>query len=112
MSDRFSFTVRPDDELDLCAACGSHLVHPVRWRRLAEPIWELVLRCPDCEQVTTERAPDGVVRRFDASLREARALIEAHVDEIERIEREHAIVAFARALEAGAITPDDFERTR
>ena len=52
------------------------------------------------------------VRRLDEVLRAGRGVIERHLAEIERIEREQQVQSFVSALRAGAILPEDFGRPR
>lgn len=99
---------RDQVELEACVACPSRLVHPLAWRRLSADSWQLDLRCPDCGEVRTAEVATATVRRYDRVLQEARASLEAHLAEIERLEREETADQFARQLETGLIQPDDF----
>ncbi len=98
----------PEAMLECCRACTSLLAHPVRWRRLAPDVWEIELRCPDCEHAWREVVPTAAMRRFDEVLREGRAVIERYLGEIERIGLVERAEAFIAALAAGAIFPEDF----
>jgi hypothetical protein len=95
-------------DLDCCPACGSGLVQPTCWRKLGDDLWQLDLRCPECGDERRERAATDAVQRLDDALRHGRAVLEAHLREIERIDSEQAADEFARRLRSGAIRPDDF----
>ena len=105
-----SLTGGPEAMLERCRHCPSQLAHPLRWRRLAYDAWEIELRCPDCRQVWHERVPTEAVKRLDKVLKSARAELEAHLEEIERIDLEDRISGFISALDADAILPEDFGR--
>ena len=100
----------PEAMLERCRACTSRLAHPVRWRRLALDAWEVDLRCPECRTQWQERVPTAAVRRLDQVLKSARADLERHLVEIERIDAELRIDHFVAALAADAILPEDFGR--
>ena len=105
-----SLTGGPEAMLERCRHCPSHLAHPVRWRRLAYDAWEIELRCPDCRESWQERVPTEAVKRLDAVLKTARAGLERHLEEIERIDLEERISGFVSALGTDAILPEDFGR--
>jgi hypothetical protein len=105
-------TRESDAPLEVCTSCGSELVHPTRWRRLEPDVWQIDLRCPECRRAWREVVPTKAVRRLDEVLRTGRGVIERHLEEIERIEREEQVQSFVSALRAGAILPEDFGRPR
>lgn len=98
--------------LERCIGCPSLLVHPTRWQRLEPDVWQIDLRCPECRRSWREVVPTAAVRRLDEVLRAGRGLIEKHLEEIERIEREEQVESFVEALRADAILPEDFGRPR
>ena len=98
--------------LERCIGCPSLLVHPTRWQRLEPDVWQIDLRCPECRRAWREIVPTSAVRRLDEVLRAGRGLIEKHLEEIERIEREEQVESFVEALRADAILPEDFGRPR
>src|SRR5262245_4768038 len=98
--------------LERCIGCPSMLVHPTRWQRLEPDVWQIDLRCPECRRSWREIVPTSAVRRLDEVLRAGRGLIEKHLEEIERIEREEQVESFVEALRADAILPEDFGRPR
>jgi hypothetical protein len=73
-------------------------------------VWQIDLRCPECRSSWREIVPTAAVRRLDDVLRAGRGVIERHLEEIERIEREEQLRSFVSALRAGAILPEDFGR--
>ena len=48
------------------------------------------------------------MRRFDRVLTEARANLERHLEEIERLDLLERIEGFVSALDADAVLPEDF----
>jgi hypothetical protein len=108
MARRFRFTGGPEAMLECCRACCSQLAHPLRWRRIVSDVWEIDLRCPDCAHVWREVVPTPAMRRFDRVLKEGRAELERHLDEIERIGLMERTDAFIAALAVDAILPEDF----
>ncbi len=101
-----------DAPLECCPGCPSRLVHPTRWRRVEPDVWQISLRCPECRRAWQEVVSTAAVRRLDEVLRAGRGVIERHLEEIERIEREEQVRCFVSALRAGAILPEDFGRPR
>jgi hypothetical protein len=77
---------------------------------VGDDLWQLELRCPDCSKVWRVRRSTAVVKGFDKALSAGRKVLEDHLHEIERIEREAEIERFTSALAADAILPEDFTR--
>jgi hypothetical protein len=100
----------PEAMLECCRHCASRLAQPMRWRKLDSDCWEIELRCPDCRRRWSERVPTAAVKRLDDVLKEGRAVLEKHLEEIERIDLAERVEQFIRALEAGAVLPEDFGR--
>jgi hypothetical protein len=98
----------PGAGLGLCRTCRSELGYPRRCRRLGSDLWELELRCPECDAVWRAQGSTGQIESFDRTLAAGRSVIERHLREIDRLERETEIDRFARALAADAILPEDF----
>jgi len=105
-----SLTGGPEAMLERCRRCPSQLAQPLRWRRLAFDAWEIELRCPECRTSWCERVPTAAVKRLDRILKDARADLARHLEEIERVECEQRITQFVEALRADAILPEDFGR--
>ncbi len=106
----YSLTGGPEAMLERCRECPSELAHPLRWRRLAFDAWEIELRCPECRSAWSERVPTAAVKRLDRVLKDARAQLERHLEEIERIDLQQRADGFIQALQADAIWPEDFGR--
>jgi hypothetical protein len=98
----------PGGGLGLCRSCRSDLGYPRRCRRLSNDLWELELRCPECDTVWRAQGSTRELEGFDRTLAAGRAVIERHLREIDRIDREQEITRFCRALDADAILPEDF----
>jgi len=94
--------------LELCASCGSDLVHPTDWREAPDGRWELQLRCPECEWTHGGTYDQDTVERFDMQLN---AATDELIDALEQATRENMesdIERFVHALEHGHIQPFDF----
>jgi hypothetical protein len=100
--------IEPGGGLGLCRTCRSELGYPRRCRRLGNDLWELELRCPECDAVWRAQGSTHEIEGFDRTLAAGRAVIERHLKEIDRLEREGEIDRFSRALAADAILPEDF----
>ena len=96
--------------LECCTLCPSRLAYPVRCRRVGADKWDVDVRCPDCLQVVSSHGTTAELRRLDRALRAGRRVLQDHLREIERLEREAEIARFVEALAADAILPEDFRR--
>jgi hypothetical protein len=94
--------------LEACPDCASGLVYPIDWHEADSGNWELELRCPECDDVWRAQGCTREIEGFDRTLAAGRSVIERHLREIDRLEREDEIDRFTRALAADAILPEDF----
>lgn len=83
-------TGNADTALEVCRSCPSRLVQPVQWRQLGDDLWEIDLRCPDCDRTSRECVPREAVARYDQVMRRARLSLERHLEAIERVDGEGA----------------------
>jgi hypothetical protein len=95
-------------ELHVCGSCGSDLVYPLEWEEAGATHWEVVLRCPNCEWVGTGVFDQDSVERFDERLDRGTEALVRDLKGLMRANMEDGIERFVRALEAGAILPEDF----
>ena len=91
-----------------CSACGSLLVHATGRRGADSPIWEVELRCPDCERRQAAYYTRSGIEQLDRELERAASEIEAELGRLEALHTEEWIELFAHALELDLIGPDDF----
>src|SRR4051794_9896105 len=73
-----------EDQLEVCGACASHLVHPVEWTEAGTRHWQIELRCPDCEWQGTGVFDQAAVTRFDEVLERAADDLLADLKALER----------------------------
>ena len=95
-------------DLHLCCECDSQLVYPVQWREVERSMWEVSLRCPNCEWETTDVFDQDTVERFDEELDRG---TDSLVDDLKRLvsaNMEEEIDRFSRALSGDHILPEDF----
>jgi hypothetical protein len=98
----------PLDDLHLCPDCDRDLVYPVEWEEASDTHWEVLLRCPNCEWTELGTYDQTTVDRFDEQLDTGTEILLHDLKRLERSNMEDEIEIFARAIEAGAILPEDF----
>jgi hypothetical protein len=98
----------PPQDLHLCCECDSQLVYPTQWREVERCMWEVSLRCPNCEWEITDIYDQDTVERFDEELDRG---TDSLVDDLKRLvaaNLEEEIERFSRALTGDHILPEDF----
>ena len=98
----------PLDDLHVCPECDRDLVYPVEWEEASETHWEVLLRCPNCEWTELGTYDQPTVDRFDEQLDSGTEILLHDLKRLERSNMEDEIELFTRALDAGAILPEDF----
>jgi hypothetical protein len=91
-----------------CPNCDSILVQPVNWRVQGDGLWNVELRCPECEwggrdsysQTEVDRYDEELDRGSQELIRDLRAVI--WTNRTEEADR------FAAALATDGILPEDF----
>lgn len=96
------------DDLHVCGSCQSELVYPVEWSEAGSRHWEVTLRCPNCEWCGTGIFEQEVVDRFDLELDRGTEALVADLKRMMQANMEDEVDRFVAALEADAITPEDF----
>jgi len=96
------------DELHICGTCNSTLVYPVEWSEAGSRHWEVTLRCPNCEWCGTGIFEQAVVERFDGELDRATQELAGDLKRLVQTNMQDEVERFITALDADAITPDDF----
>jgi hypothetical protein len=99
----------PLDELHVCAECGRDLVYPVEWEETSDTHWEVLLRCPNCEWSEVGTFDQATVDRFDEQLDIGTETLIRDLKRLQQANMEDEIQRFVRALDAGAILPEDFQ---
>src|SRR3979411_2004224 len=77
----------PGAGLGLCRTCRSELGYPRRCRRLGNDLWELELRCPECDAVWRAQGSTREIEGFDKTLAAGRSGIKRPLPEIDRVAR-------------------------
>jgi hypothetical protein len=95
-------------DLNICPECDRDLVFPVEWEEISGTHWEVLLRCPNCEWTSVDSYDQATVDRFDRVLDEGTDVMLRDLKRLEQANMEDEIVRFSKALEAGAILPEDF----
>lgn len=101
-------TGNAETALEVCRTCPSRLVQPVQWRRLADDVWEIDLRCPDCGRTSRECVPTAAVARYDQVMRRARLSLERHLEAIERADPDGDRAPYGDPAPDLRILPEDF----
>jgi hypothetical protein len=96
------------DDLHVCGTCSSQLVYPVEWHEAGARHWEVTLRCPNCEWIGTGIFDQALVERFDTELDRATSAMVGDLQRLVHTNMQDEIERFVSALEADAITPEDF----
>jgi hypothetical protein len=99
---------RTNTDLHICPECDRDLVYPVEWEEVSETHWEVLLRCPNCEWSSVDSYDQATVDRFDRELDDGTEVLLRDLKRLEQANMEDEIVRFSKALEAGAILPEDF----
>ena len=98
----------PNRDLHLCPECDRDLVYPVEWEETSPTHWEVLLRCPNCEWSEVDTFDQDTVDRFDEQLDIGTEILIRDLRRLQQANMEHEIDVFVRALDAGAILPEDF----
>jgi hypothetical protein len=95
-----------------CPACGSHLVDLIGGDEVAPGMWDLTLRCPECEQVHALSCTKDDLAKLEHEQCTATAEMERELERFARQRFEEEIERFVAALEVDAILPMDFGSPR
>jgi hypothetical protein len=96
------------EDLHVCPDCARDLVYPVEWEESSDTHWEVLLRCPNCEWSEVGMFDQPTVDRFDEHLDAGTEILLRDLKRLERANMDDEIERFTRALDAGAILPEDF----
>ena len=99
---------RSDEDLHICPSCASDLVYPSNWAPASGRSWTVELRCPECEWTGGGTHSQRVVDRFDEVLDLGTESILEDLDVLARANMEEVVEAFAAALWADHVLPEDF----
>jgi len=91
-----------------CSSCGSLLIHATGRRETGSPVWEVDLRCPDCERQRASYYTRAQLAQLDQELDRAASEIETELGRLEAVHTEEWIALFVHALDLDLIGADDF----
>jgi hypothetical protein len=91
-----------------CSFCGSLLIHATGRRETGSPVWEVDLRCPDCERRRASYYTRSELDQLDRERDRAVSEIETELGRLETLHMEEWIARFRQALDLELIGPDDF----
>jgi transcription initiation factor IIE alpha subunit len=94
--------------LQTCGSCGSRLVQPTSGRQAKPTVWEVELRCPDCDGHEVSYLSDAELEQLDREQDRAASEIEAELCRLEALHMEEWVDRFVHALDLDLIGPDDF----
>ena len=109
--------VRADIEIPLhvCAdGCGCELVYPTYWNEISydedteQAVWDVCLRCPECEHIREGEYTDEQVGELDDILNQDRETLLLAEKEVIRTNMQEYVVRFSNALQNDYIEPMDF----
>jgi hypothetical protein len=104
----FGPAVEPDQDLHVCTECASELVYPTAWEEAGADVWQVALRCPECETMREGVFNQDAVDHFDERLDVGTDALTADLRRLTRANMASEADLFTAALEAGAILPEDF----
>jgi hypothetical protein len=96
-------------DLHLCPECDRDLVYPVEWEETSPTHWEVLLRCPNCEWSEVDTFDQSTVDRFDEQLDIGTEILIRDLKRLQQANMEDEVEVFVKALDAGAILPEDFQ---
>ncbi len=92
-----------------CPTCSSSLVQPVGWHEQGDGLWDVELRCPECDWWSRDTYSLNEVDSYDEELdRGGQELIE-DLRALTRANMEEEANRFAAALACDGILPEDFD---
>jgi hypothetical protein len=94
--------------LHVCPNCSSDLVQPVEWEPAGDDAWSVLLRCPECEVFQAGAFTQPELDAYDVELDRGEALLRVAYLQVSTENMAAEIEAFAQALGAGAVLPEDF----
>src|SRR5918998_1527701 len=90
-----------------CPNCASDLVQPVEWEPSNDDSWAVLLRCPECEVFQAGVFSQAELDEYDMELDRGEALLRVAYLQVSTENMAAEIDAFAQALGAGAVLPED-----
>ena len=97
-----------DHDLHVCPECERGLVYPVEWEEASSTHWEVLLRCPNCEWGQLGVFDQDTINRFDEQLDLGTETLIRDLKRLQQANMEDEMDRFVRALNAGALLPEDF----
>ena len=95
-------------QLHICNGCESDLVQLIDWGEPKNGFWELVLKCPECDQVDEgfygRKEVQALEEKLDAGLTE----VLYDLRQLYLSNMEEWIGSFTEALQIDLILPEDF----
>ena len=95
-------------DLHVCPECEKELVYPVEWEEASPTHWEVQLRCPNCEWLSSGLYDQETVDRFDAHLDHGTEALVRDLKRLTQANMEDEVERFSSALASDAIWPMDF----
>lgn len=91
-----------------CGSCGSHLIHPTRELQAGSSLWEVELRCADCDELEVTYCTEAELETLDRDQDRAASEIQEELGRLEALHMKEWVSRFEHALELDLIGPDDF----
>lgn len=91
-----------------CEGCASELIQPLDWEQVGAEQWRVVVRCPECFQISSLRVTQEQANVFRNLLDVAAHSFEETADALDLQVFRETCDNFARALRADLICPMDF----
>ena len=104
----FGPAIGPAQDLHVCTECASDLVYPTAWEEAGPDVWQVELRCPECETMREGLFGQDAVDNFDERLDVGTDALTADLRRLTRANMASEADLFVAALHVDAILPEDF----
>lgn len=96
------------EEVAHCSHCECDMVYPIDWEQAEGTLWQVTLRCPNCEDVTRGVMDEELIEKFDCLLDRGTDSLVRDLRNLTYANMATEINAFVGALDGGHILPEDF----
>lgn len=91
--------------------CGCDMVYPIDWEQREGTIWEVTLRCPNCEDAYPGLMDEDVIEQFDSFLDRGTDVMVRDLRNLSYRNMAVWVNQFVEAVNEGHILPEDFNFT-
>lgn len=96
------------DDVASCDHCDCDMVYPIDWVQAEGTLWQVTLRCPNCEDVSHGVMDEELIEKFDCLLDRGTDSLVRDLRNLTYANMATEINSFIGALDGGHILPEDF----